>query len=89
MDGNLIRPGPRCGQALDLFAGWPNRVNFGVDFGIAFVVQFARGCAEMRGPLDRGPRVCEFCGPRTAGGRICWTADRALVRLRSQAQAKS
>ena len=35
---------------------------------IAKTNQKPRGCAEMRGPLDRGPRVCEFCGPRTAGG---------------------
>ena len=33
----------------------------------------------MRGPLDRGPRVGEFYGPRTAGARNCWTADRGQV----------
>ena len=40
-----------------------------------------RGCAEMHGPLERGPRVCEFYGPRAAVGRSSWAADRAQVRL--------
>ena len=33
------------------------------------MTKLSRDRTEIRGPLDRGPRVGEFHGPRTAGGR--------------------
>ena len=33
-------------------------------------IHLARGSADIRGPLDRGPRVDEIRGPRSAGGHI-------------------
>ena len=37
-------------------------------------------CTEMRGPLDRRPRLATFHGAQSAGGHICWTAYRGLDR---------
>jgi len=44
-----------------------------------WLYEVTRGCTEKRGTAYRVPRVGEFHGPRTALGRIRWTAYRVQV----------